>query len=248
MALVKCQACGGQVSTKAKACPACGIVPAKKTSMLTWLILILILMFILLMVYVLAQVPPVNQSPTTDVNVKPESTLVLPLKIIAKPVKAIPSKPAWTTSNSKDEMTGAFFAYATSPTSYPAQEMDFPYRDVNSWLAIGCHKKSEWIYFGFNNSPNLINLTGSETRDGYNLISTRIEWDDAVENVQLTQDVSSQFIHFRNIKESIFRVERAKTAKLELHWYGLSSTYFEYTLNGSSKALAEIRSQCAKHQ
>lgn len=39
MALVKCKECGGQVSTTAKACPACGSKPPKKTSIVTWLVL-----------------------------------------------------------------------------------------------------------------------------------------------------------------------------------------------------------------
>ncbi|WP_434940256.1 zinc ribbon domain-containing protein [Shewanella sp. HL-SH8] len=241
MAVVKCKECGEQVSTKAKACPSCGTAPQKKTSLITWMAL----MFILLVVYLLANAPVTKKELTPAINAKAKSAVVLPSKPKELPVKAIPSKPAWRTSSSKDEMTGAFSAYAASPTSYPAQEMDFPYRDVSSWLAIGCDKNSEWIYFGFNNSPN---LTDTETLEGYNLINTRIRWDDVVENVQLTQDWSSKFIHFRNRKESISKVERSNTAKLELHWYGQSSTYFEYTLNGSSKALAEIRSQCAKNK
>lgn len=43
MALVKCKECKEQISTKAKACPKCGAVPPKKTSLFTWLILILII-------------------------------------------------------------------------------------------------------------------------------------------------------------------------------------------------------------
>lgn len=38
MALVKCKECGGQVSTSAKACPACGAKPPRKTSLTTWII------------------------------------------------------------------------------------------------------------------------------------------------------------------------------------------------------------------
>lgn len=38
MALTKCRECGEQISTKAAACPKCGAVPNKKTSLLTWLV------------------------------------------------------------------------------------------------------------------------------------------------------------------------------------------------------------------
>ena len=39
MALVKCKECGNQVSTKAKACPTCGAKVPKKTSIVTWCVL-----------------------------------------------------------------------------------------------------------------------------------------------------------------------------------------------------------------
>lgn len=42
MAVVRCGECGGQVSTKAKACPNCGARPPKTTSRVTWLITALI--------------------------------------------------------------------------------------------------------------------------------------------------------------------------------------------------------------
>lgn len=56
MALMKCKECGGDVSNKAKFCPACGAIPSKKTSRLTWLVLILIILF----VYGVSQAPAVK--------------------------------------------------------------------------------------------------------------------------------------------------------------------------------------------
>lgn len=44
MALVKCKECGEGVSTKAKICPKCGAKPPKKTSLVTWTVLIMILL------------------------------------------------------------------------------------------------------------------------------------------------------------------------------------------------------------
>jgi hypothetical protein len=43
VALVKCKECGEKVSTTAKACPNCGAKPPKKTSIVTWTVLALIL-------------------------------------------------------------------------------------------------------------------------------------------------------------------------------------------------------------
>lgn len=41
MAIIKCKECGGEVSTKAKECPKCGAVVKRKTSAVTWLLVIL---------------------------------------------------------------------------------------------------------------------------------------------------------------------------------------------------------------
>ncbi|MGN0661475.1 MAG: zinc-ribbon domain-containing protein, partial [Oscillospiraceae bacterium] len=45
MALTKCKECGYEISKKAKNCPNCG-APANRTSCLTWLVLILIIVFV----------------------------------------------------------------------------------------------------------------------------------------------------------------------------------------------------------
>ena len=42
MALVKCKECGDKVSNKAKSCPSCGAKPPKKTSFVTWGIILII--------------------------------------------------------------------------------------------------------------------------------------------------------------------------------------------------------------
>lgn len=42
MALVKCKECGGSVSTKAVACPACGAQRPRRTSLLTWVVTALV--------------------------------------------------------------------------------------------------------------------------------------------------------------------------------------------------------------
>lgn len=40
MALIKCKECGTNISTKAKACPSCGAVAPKRTSIFTWIFLV----------------------------------------------------------------------------------------------------------------------------------------------------------------------------------------------------------------
>lgn len=156
--------------------------------------------------------------------------------------KAASPQATWRTSTSKDEMTGEFSAYAHSPEALLLKKMEFPYHDVSSWMGVGCNAKSEWVYFGFNGAPNLAN---DETEDGYNLIRTRIRWNDKVANVTLTQDWGAKFIHFQNDADAISKIAAFSTALLELQWHGQQPTYFKYSLNGSSKAIAEIMTKCS---
>ena len=234
MALVKCKECNEEISSKAKVCPKCGAKPPKKTSLFTWLVLIIIVFVIY----------SVSQS-STKVTTKAKSSTSPKTDVVKKtPVKKIaPPKPSWSTTTSKDEMTGAFSAYAHSPRAYPSKKMSFPYSDVHSWMGIGCDSKSEWVYFGFNTAPN---LTKDKTEDGYSLIETRVKWDENVENVVLTQDWGAKFIHFRNDTSAMSKIASSNSALLELQWHGQQSVYFDFTLNGSSKALSDIRALCSK--
>src|SRR5690554_8166700 len=47
MALKNCKECGEKVSTKAKTCPKCGAKAPKKTSFLTWAVLVLIVFVVI---------------------------------------------------------------------------------------------------------------------------------------------------------------------------------------------------------
>jgi hypothetical protein len=71
-------------------------------------------------------------------------------------------------------MTGATQVFAASPTVGPTQRIGPPYGGVEAWLGVGCDRKSEWAYIGFNVAPN---LTDTETESGYNRIFTRIKWE-----------------------------------------------------------------------
>ena len=46
MTLIKCKACGAKISNKAKTCPACGESAAKKTSFVTWGVLLIIVLIV----------------------------------------------------------------------------------------------------------------------------------------------------------------------------------------------------------
>lgn len=149
----------------------------------------------------------------------------------------------WDSSVSEDEMTGKKSAYASSSITAPTERMGFPYGKVKAWLGVGCDANSEWTYIGFTSSPNLSN---TDTKDGYSLIKTRIKWDEDVDNITLSQDWGAKFIHFLDDGETIKNIEKSNTVLLELKWHGEGKTYFKFSLKGSSAALNNIRSECAK--
>ncbi|WP_352284177.1 hypothetical protein [Pseudoalteromonas sp. Q18-MNA-CIBAN-0097] len=237
MALVKCKECGEEVSNKAKSCPKCGAKAPKKTSLLTWLVLILII----LGVYVSGQSTDRTAKPPSKVSSSEKNETIKSEKV----KKVTPPKPVWVTSVSKDEMTGKFTAFAHSPISYPSKKMGFPYHDVNSWMGVGCDADNEWVYLGFNDSPNLSKDT---TESGYNLLKTRIKWDDNVEDVSLTQDWGAKFLHFKDDSVVSSKIAASSSALVELQWHGEQPTYFKYSLSGSSKAISEIRGKCSKNK
>lgn len=229
MALVKCKECGGEVSNKAKTCPKCGAKVPVKTSALSWFVLALIIF----VAYTASQNPSApTRAITPTISTSPQK---------AEEVKAV-AKPSWVSSTSKDEMTGEFSAYATSPVVAATKAMSFPYHNVSSWIGVGCNSKSKWVYFGFSDAPNLANDT---TQDGYNSIRTRIKWNEKVEEVSLTQDWGAKFIHFTNGTDAISNISASNTALLELQWHGQQPAYFNYSLNGSSKAISEVSARCA---
>lgn len=232
--LIKCKECDEQISNKATACPHCGADIKQKHSFGIGTFLI-----ILIIVGWLATNYATNTYETAAATAKQSN----PKELISK--KHIkPPEPIWTTSTSKDEMTGDLSEYATSPITKPSKKMEFPYRKVHAWLGVGCDKNNEWAYIGFNSSPN---LTNTKTEDGYDSIKTRIKWNDKTEEIELIQEWGAKFIHFRKDSTAISKIETSKSSTLELKWHEQQNVYFEFTLAGSSAAVKEIRRRCLKN-
>jgi hypothetical protein len=119
--------------------------------------------------------------------------------------------------------------------------MEFPYSGTQAWLAVGCDGDSEWAYFGFTEAPNLNN---TDTQDGYNVVSTRVRWNDSVQTTSFTQKWGDSFLHFRDYRSAIAKVAGSSSVMLELDWHGQRPVHFEVPLKGSSKAIQDMRDQC----
>jgi len=148
----------------------------------------------------------------------------------------------WDYHTTKDEMTGKKKSFATSPEASPTKRMGFPYGDVIGWIGFGCDGESEWVYVGFSESPNLTNVKPQS--GGYSTFSTRIRWDDTIDNISMSQEWGSKFLHFEFDSVVIEKIMKAGNVLLELSWYSSGRVYFNFSLNGSSKAIQSARAAC----
>lgn len=238
MALVKCKECGEQVSTKAKNCPKCGAKAPKKTSPVTWAVLGLIIFG----VYVSNQAPsPSSTSPSASNS--SSSSEAEGAEQESTQTQQSAAKPQWRSFESEDEMSGDKSAYAASPRTTSNRPMEFPYQGTESWIGFGCDGQNEWTYLGFSEAPN---LSDTETKDGYNLLRTRVRWDDSVGTETFTQEWGDPFLNFRNDSQVIQQIVGGNSVLVELDWHGQKrAVIFSYTLRGSAKAIAEARRQCS---
>lgn len=148
----------------------------------------------------------------------------------------------WYVSTSKDEMTNEVSAHAHSPSTTATKPMEFPYRGVTGSLSFGCDGQDEWAYISFSESPN---LTDTEAQNGgYSTFRTRVRWDDNVQTVRMSQEWGTKFLHFQNDAAAIQNMMKARTALVELDWYGSGTVYFRFTLDGSADAIERARNRC----
>ena len=146
----------------------------------------------------------------------------------------------WRISTSEDAMEGTVVYSTHSPRAEPKNEMGFPYSNTTATLSVGFDDGDEWVYMSFSNGPNLLNTTIKE--GGYNVINTRIKWDDGeVEKAKLTQNWGSKIIHFSNYAAAISAIENSEKMLLELNWYGEGLVHFEFDLVGAAEKINEIR-------
>lgn len=230
MAMTKCKECKNVISTKAKQCPNCGAKVPKQVGLGG----IILVAFVGWIIYTVASVDT-NTSPSQSSRTPSSSSSSKPNSAPAKP------RPVWSTQVSVDEMTGKREAYATSVRVPPTKRMDFPYADVKAWMGVGCDGSSEWAYFGFSSSPN---ITNDKTESGYNVINTRVKWDDSIQNTRLIQEWGAKSIHFSNKAAAIAKIAGSSSVMLELSWHGQGSVNFLFPLEGSSAAIQEMREKC----
>lgn len=237
-----CPDCGGTVSVRADSCPHCGAPlrkPKKQVGTGTGcLVIILVLVGV---GWLVGETTPSSiSSPASSATSRSSQSR----SAIDSSERTPSALPRWSSQESTDAMTGVRSSYASSPAVPAVKPMDFPYNRVTASLHFGCNAESEWIYFAASEAPN---ITDDETESGYNLIRTRLRWDNEVVDTRLTQTWGERFLHVVSPQreDAIKRVMASSVVRLELNWYGEGRVHFDIPLRGSSAAVAETRARCA---
>lgn len=147
----------------------------------------------------------------------------------------------WTIRSDKDEMTEEITWLALSPAVTSLKKMTFPYQGVTAKLVVCNNGEKEWTYFIFSHTPNILMTNIANIREGYEIIQTRIKWDESLENIDLIQNWGSSALHFRDGAAAIKKIASCDSVLLELNWFGDGKVHFRFPLEGSLVALKTIR-------
>ncbi|ELR67190.1 hypothetical protein C942_02698 [Photobacterium marinum] len=152
------------------------------------------------------------------------------------------SKSAWSYRVSTDEMTQEKSIYLSSRVGTTIKPMSFPYTGTESAIYFGCNSKSKWAYFWFSNQPNIRN---DQTKSGYSLSKSRISFDDELENITMTQEWGSKFMHVRYPDWLSKKLTGKDIVKLELDWHGEGRAIFSYDVQGFKPLYSDFVKECS---
>ncbi|GEM_PF-758114 len=157
--------------------------------------------------------------------------------------KGAENEKKWEVFIFKDEKAGKKTGVAISPLIAPTDSMGSPYSDIEAALGVGYDGKYEWVCISFIQPPK---LSGTELGDEneYDIISTRIKWDDVVETTELIYLWGSNLLCFIEVSEEVIsKIINSDTMLLELNWYGEGKVYFQFPLVGAAEAINEIHNK-----
>jgi len=149
----------------------------------------------------------------------------------------------WTLTYFTDEMTGQRTWYASSPISYPNSVMNFPYADACAWLIVLYNGENDLPLVLFNLIPTFLNTS---IGDGYYLLSTRVKWNNSVEQMEFYQPILGNGLFFIDYKRATKMIRASKTMRIELNWLGNGLVYFDFDLTGASKAIDNLHAVYGK--
>ena len=119
---------------------------------------------------------------------------------------------------------------AVSREARPVRPMSFPYGDTLARIFVNCDRA--WVRF--TDSPN---LTGGDTRDGYDVYSVAVRVDGNDARWRVEQSWGDDDLRFLDPGRAIAALSGGETFALAIPWYGEGSVAFSWSLAGSSDAI-----------
>jgi hypothetical protein len=176
-------------------------------------------------------------------NKKVMGLIILVMFFLALTVNGAENGTKWEIFVKKDIMTGEETWIAASPEIFNLEETSpirpLVFGDKKARLYVSYDGEKEQVFIEFN-TPILLNETKWE--DGYEVVNTRVKWDNKVENIQLYIDWGSHedILLFPNDQDYVSKIIESKTMILELDWYMAGFVHFKFPLEGAAEAINEI--------
>lgn len=218
MAIKPCKECGGPVSDKAESCPQCGAKQKKKTSMLAWFgLVLLVLAGIGMCAEKSIDSKSSTQSSVTEISQnKPTETNTEELK-------------NWQYETSKDEMRGIESKFATT-VSTNTIDFDFPYNG-GSKLILTLRKRGAEV-------DVMIAVSKGQILCGIQNCETAFKFDNGVvQSITMSEPESHSsdllFIAYDKTKSKIIsQLKNSKKLVIEVPFYQEGKKQFTFDVSG----------------
>lgn len=158
------------------------------------------------------------------------TALIVTLVLFAIPSGVVAQ---WNNINFVDEFGDVTDRGARSATVSSIRPMGFPYTGTTATIFADCNRA--WVRFS--ESPN---LTGGDIGDGYtdHRVAVRLDGDD-VGRWTVRQSWGDNDLRFTNGSRAISVLSRGSIFAMALSWFGEGSVAFQWSLDGSSRAIQE---------
>lgn len=218
MAIKPCKECGGPVSDKAESCPQCGAKQKKKTSMLAWFgLVLLVLAGIGMCAEKSIDSKSSTQSSVTEISQnKPTETNIEELK-------------NWQYETSKDEMRGIESKFATT-VSTNTVDFDFPYNG-GSKLILTLRKRGTEV-------DVMVAVSKGQILCGIQNCETAFKFDNGVvQSITMSEPESHSsdllFIAYDETKSKIIsQLKNSKKLVIEVPFYQEGKKQFTFDVSG----------------
>ena len=155
----------------------------------------------------------------------------------------------WTVESFVDEWSGKQSDYAMSPSTTSAN-LDFPYRNVRSWIQLSCRGREPALALRFTTAPNLtdgrydsngrvshwVNLRWANQKQGER---HQTAWEVGDNNGKRSLWFLGSFA-FTDDKWLVMDMQDRDWVKVQLNWYGSGRVVFRYDTRGFAEALNRL--------